>query len=138
MLQVPIDKILPVTDARTNISKLVDDVEKGDIYVLTRGGKPAVVVCPVDYIKKLSENNTTNQSQNKNVVISPQKPQVDNQASADNFAVEKKEEPAQPVIYEEKPTDLIANQPQENDQGNSNSFDNEQPVPVKVANNGWN
>ena len=32
MLQVPIDKILPVTDARTNISKLVDDVEK-NIYI---------------------------------------------------------------------------------------------------------
>lgn len=58
MLQVPIDKILPVTEARANISKLVDDVEKGNVYVLTRGGKPAVVVASVKYIAKLTGNST--------------------------------------------------------------------------------
>ena len=54
-LQIPIDKILTVTEARANISKLVDDVEHGDLYVLTRKGRPAAVISSVEYIMKLTQ-----------------------------------------------------------------------------------
>lgn len=47
MLEVDVNNILPVTDARTRIATLVDEVMKGNLYVLTRGGKPAVVVAPI-------------------------------------------------------------------------------------------
>jgi len=50
MLNVSIDKILPVTEARARIAKLVDEVEKGDVYVITRGGKPAAVMVPVSRV----------------------------------------------------------------------------------------
>lgn len=50
MLNVSIDKILPVTEARANIARLVDEVEKGDVYVITRGGKPAAVMVPVSRV----------------------------------------------------------------------------------------
>ncbi len=53
MLQVGIDKIMPVTEARANIARLVDEVEKGDVFVITRGGKPAAVVVPVDKAEKI-------------------------------------------------------------------------------------
>lgn len=65
MLKVEVDKILPVTDARANIARLVDDVCKGNIYVLTRGGKPAVMVAPIDYLNKPEANVETVKSKPK-------------------------------------------------------------------------
>lgn len=53
MLQVALDKIMPVTEARANIAHLVDSVERGSIYVLTRGGKPAAVMVPVSKAEKI-------------------------------------------------------------------------------------
>ncbi|EKD56610.1 MAG: hypothetical protein ACD_58C00134G0005 [uncultured bacterium] len=52
MLEVDIKNILPVTDARAKIATLVDEVMGGKLYVLTRGGSPAVVVMPVDMAEK--------------------------------------------------------------------------------------
>jgi len=54
VLEVPIDKIVPVTNARARIASLVSDVQKtNSLYVLTRGGKPAAVLASVDYLNKL-------------------------------------------------------------------------------------
>lgn len=58
MLKVEIDKILPVTEARANIARLVDEVCQGNVYVLTRGGKPAVMVVPIDYLEKQNTGQT--------------------------------------------------------------------------------
>lgn len=52
MLEVDVKNILPVTDARARIATLVDEVMAGELYVLTRGGKPAVVVLPIDLAEK--------------------------------------------------------------------------------------
>lgn len=51
MFKIDVDKILPVTDARSSISAVVDEVMKGNTYVLTRGGRPAVAVIPVSMLK---------------------------------------------------------------------------------------
>ncbi len=48
--KVSIDKIMPVTDVRANISRLVDEVQAGSTYVLTRSGKPAAILAPVKYL----------------------------------------------------------------------------------------
>lgn len=51
MFNVPIDKIIPVTNARAQIASLVKEVQKSkSLYVLTRGGKPAAVLASIDYI----------------------------------------------------------------------------------------
>jgi len=51
VFKVPIDKIIPVTNARARIASLVSDVQKTNcLYVLTRGGKPAAVLASVDYL----------------------------------------------------------------------------------------
>ena len=55
MLEVDIDKILPVTEARDNFNKIVDEVEGTDhMYVLTKNGKPSAVVVGVNHLEKLT------------------------------------------------------------------------------------
>lgn len=61
MLEVDIDKILPVTEARDSFNKIVDEVEGTDhMYVLTKNGKPAAVVVGVNHLEKLT-GKTTNE-----------------------------------------------------------------------------
>lgn len=55
MLEVKIEKILPVTEARDSFNKLVDEVEGTDeLYVLTKNGKPAAVLVGVHHLEKLT------------------------------------------------------------------------------------
>lgn len=60
MLEVDIDKILPVTEARDSFNKIVDEVEGTDhMYVLTKNGKPAAVVVGVNHLEKLTGKTTS-------------------------------------------------------------------------------
>ena len=55
MLEVNIEKIVPVTEARDMFNKIVDEVEgTDDLYVLTKNGKPAAVVVGVNHLEKLT------------------------------------------------------------------------------------
>jgi len=55
VLEVEIDNILPVTEARDSFNKIVDEVEGTDqMYVLTKNGKPAAVVVGVNHLEKLT------------------------------------------------------------------------------------
>ena len=55
MLQVDVDKIIPVTEARDNFNKIVEDVDNSDqMYVLTRNGTPVAVVVGVNHLEKLT------------------------------------------------------------------------------------
>lgn len=53
MLEVEINKILPLTEARDNFSKIVGEVEKGELYVLTKNGKPAVAIINVAKLEEM-------------------------------------------------------------------------------------
>lgn len=55
MISVPIDRIVPLTDARDNFSRLVSDVEADTegLYLLTKGGKPSIALVNIDYLEKL-------------------------------------------------------------------------------------
>jgi len=55
MLQVSIDKIIPVSAARQNISSLIDKLPQDKAYVLTKGGKPVAILCDLDFLET-SEN----------------------------------------------------------------------------------
>jgi prevent-host-death family protein len=55
MLEVDIEKIVPVTDARDALNKIVDEVSGSDtMYVLTVNGKPSAVVVGVHHLEKLT------------------------------------------------------------------------------------
>ena len=54
-MQVDIEKIIPVTEARDSFNKIVDEVEGSDeLYVLTKNGKPAAVIVGVNHLEKLT------------------------------------------------------------------------------------
>lgn len=55
MLQVNIEKIIPVTEARDMFNKIIDDVEGTDeLWVLTKNGRPVAVVVGVNHLEKLT------------------------------------------------------------------------------------
>ncbi|KKQ72439.1 MAG: hypothetical protein US94_C0043G0004 [Berkelbacteria bacterium GW2011_GWB1_38_5] len=41
-LKVSLENIIPLTEARDHFSQIVAEVQKDKLYVLTKGGKPAV------------------------------------------------------------------------------------------------
>lgn len=147
MLKVPIDKILPVTEVRANISKVVNDVERGDIYVLTRGGKPTAVIAPVDYIKKCDESSTITENSHEvsradEDVQKTTRPQEEDMAKY--LPERKKESTQEPMIFEEKPQEIVEKNEHEdlpveyhNDSGDNVKSDDEQPVPIKVSSGSW-
>lgn len=55
MLDVNIEKILPVTEVRDSLNKIVDEVEATDeLYVITKNGKPAAIVVGIHHLEKLT------------------------------------------------------------------------------------
>ncbi|MEK9155726.1 MAG: type II toxin-antitoxin system Phd/YefM family antitoxin [Patescibacteria group bacterium] len=55
MLEVNVEKIMPVTEARDTLNKIVDEVAAGDeLYVLTVNGKPSAVLVGVHHLEKLT------------------------------------------------------------------------------------
>lgn len=55
MLEVQIENIIPVTEARDKFNQLVDGVESSDnMYVMTKNGKPTAVLVGVHHLEKLT------------------------------------------------------------------------------------
>lgn len=55
MLDVNIEKILPVTEVRDSLNKIVDEVESSDeLYVVTKNGKPSAILVGVHHLEKLT------------------------------------------------------------------------------------
>jgi len=55
MLDVNIEKILPVTEVRDSLNKIIDEVEATDeLYVITKNGKPAAIIVGVHHLEKLT------------------------------------------------------------------------------------
>jgi len=55
MLDVNIEKILPVTGVRDSLNKIIDEVESTDeLYVVTKNGKPAAIIVGVHHLEKLT------------------------------------------------------------------------------------
>lgn len=55
MLEVKIENIIPVTEARDSFNQLVDNVEgSDDMFVLTKNGKPSAILVGVQHLEKLT------------------------------------------------------------------------------------
>lgn len=53
-LKVNLENIIPLTEARDHFSQIVNEVQKDKLYVLTKGGKPAVAIIDVKYLETLT------------------------------------------------------------------------------------
>lgn len=55
MLEVQIENIIPVTEARDRFNQIIDSVEgTEELYVLTKNGKPAAIVVGIHHLEKLT------------------------------------------------------------------------------------
>lgn len=55
MLEVQIENIIPVTEARDKFNQMVDSVEgTEELFVLTKNGKPAAIVVGIHHLEKLT------------------------------------------------------------------------------------
>ncbi len=53
-LKVTLENIIPLTEARDHFSQIVTEVQKDKLYVLTKGGKPAVAIVDVKYLEHIT------------------------------------------------------------------------------------
>jgi prevent-host-death family protein len=58
MLEVKVENILPVTEARDTFNQLIDKVEGSDeMFVMTKNGKPIAILVGVHHLEKLTGEN---------------------------------------------------------------------------------
>lgn len=53
-LKVSLENIIPLTEARDHFSQIVTEVQQDKLYVLTKGGKPAVAIIDVKYLESVT------------------------------------------------------------------------------------
>lgn len=75
MINVPIDRIVPLTDARDNFSRLVADLENQPegMYVLTKGGKPAIALININFLAKVMGDDKANVATNTKPAVKQEK-----------------------------------------------------------------
>ena len=65
---------VPLTDTRDNFSRIVTDIETAadGLYVLTKGGKPAIALISIQYLEKLMNGQATLETdENKTTAEAP-------------------------------------------------------------------
>ena len=115
MFKVPIDKIIPVTNARANISTLVKNVqETKSLYVLTRGGLPAAVLASVDMFTDMNE-----------MGVNKKTPKIESVKDDEDDA----DASSKPV---EKLNTEDISEPENETEGQENVQEEEQPVKISI------
>lgn len=124
MFDVPIDKIIPVTNARAQIASLVRDVQKTkSLYVLTRGGKPAAVLASIDYIHNNSLTKTASPAKATLPMVEDKK---------ETAIAEPKPAEAEVIVDDDANNDLPAATNNVSSSVAEESFDKEQPVRISI------
>ncbi|MFA7252957.1 MAG: type II toxin-antitoxin system Phd/YefM family antitoxin [Patescibacteria group bacterium] len=91
MLDVDVEKILPVTEARDSLNKIIDEVEDSEqLYVITKNGKPAAIIVGVHHLEKLTGI--------------PHTDLIVDEGNADQIAEANAGQPATPPALESAPT----------------------------------
>lgn len=55
-MKIPLTNIIPLSEARSNFSKIIENALADDVFLVTRGGKPAVVIANVDKVNKIGRD----------------------------------------------------------------------------------
>jgi prevent-host-death family protein len=72
-LKVSLENIIPLTEARDHFSQIVAEVQKDKLYVLTKGGKPAVAIIDVKYLETLTGGEIKETQIEKEIEKAPEK-----------------------------------------------------------------
>lgn len=72
-LKVSLENIIPLTEARDHFSQIVNEVQKDKLYVLTKGGKPAVAIVDVKYLEHITGGEAKVESVEAEIKKAPEK-----------------------------------------------------------------
>lgn len=72
-LKVSLENIIPLTEARDHFSQIVAEVQKDKLYVLTKGGKPAVAIIDVKYLETISGGEVQEKQIEEEIQKAPEK-----------------------------------------------------------------
>ena len=72
-LKVSLENIIPLTEARDHFSQIVTEVQKDKLYVLTKGGKPAVAIVDVKYLEHITGGEAKVDEVNEEIKKAPEK-----------------------------------------------------------------
>lgn len=72
-LKVNLENILPLTFARDHFSSIVAEVQKDKLFILTKGGKPAVAIIDVKYLESLTGGQIQKQDISEEIKKAPEK-----------------------------------------------------------------
>ena len=72
-LKVSLENIIPLTEARDHFSQIVNEVQKDKLYVLTKGGKPAVAIIDVKYLERITGGEIREENIEKEIAKAPEK-----------------------------------------------------------------
>src|SRR3990167_1155792 len=72
-LKVSLENIIPLTEARDHFSQIVAEVQKDKLYVLTKGGKPAVAIIDVKYLEHLTGGEAKREHIQEEIKKAPEK-----------------------------------------------------------------
>ena len=127
MFKVPIDKIIPVMNARAKIATIVSDVQKTkSLYVLTRGGVPVAILASIDYL-----NNKFNSLKN---IEKPEQVKMEKQESDLNNPGLNQPNKLDEQVKKETKKDPLENIDNDNNTSvnTSKGHDDEQPVEISL------
>ncbi|MCL5406935.1 MAG: type II toxin-antitoxin system prevent-host-death family antitoxin [Patescibacteria group bacterium] len=72
-LKVSLENIIPLTEARDHFSQIVNEVQKDKLYVLTKGGKPAVAIVDVKYLEHITGGEAKVENVKEEIKKAPEK-----------------------------------------------------------------
>lgn len=111
-LKVSLENIIPLTYARDHFSQIVTEVQKDKLFVLTKGGKPAVAIIDVKYLESITGGQIQKADIKEEIKKSPEKvglpPMVEHPVVDSGQALPKKEVPPSPPP---KPVGLVTPEP---------------------------
>lgn len=108
MIQVPIDRIMPIDDALPDIKALIEKAGKEkSLYVLTKAGKPYAAIIDIDYLEHLPEMEDAGETKAIHEIGKEESEKKESESKIVQEAPEVPEEPAQksegPVSRPEEP-----------------------------------
>lgn len=107
MLNIPLDRIIPVTYARDNLANIIKGTNGDTIYVLTKGGRPKVALVDIVYLEKLIGHKLTTSSfspsQNNQETAEKSIPKEPEESVPAKIAVEPTSKPQEPEFKKSEP-----------------------------------
>lgn len=103
MIKIPLKNVIPLSEARSNFSKLIEEASANNAFLITKGGKPAVVIAGADMIEKLTGNKEAFSIESEEQIVGGRTSNNSGEASGGEAGEEKAESESPFVIPQSEP-----------------------------------